>query len=198
MANILVACNNGPGTDLHNFMQSCADEARQICVDNTHNYTLVEVPQLTEHNVISAMPNHQICVIAAHGDADGVYNENDTDVVTTHTTNYIFANKGFYSISCSCAQNLCPELIRIGLSIFVGYDAPFYVGDSENAFLDCAIEGLSQLLKGQTKSVAHKAMLDKFDAVIKTLSFKDQLLLLHNKEHLIFAGEDCISLNCLA
>ena len=198
MANILIACDNDPGTDLHNFMQSCADEARQICVANNHNYTLVRVPQLTEHNVISAMPNHQICFVAVHGDADGVYNETDAEVVTTHTTNYNFANKGFYSISCLCAQNLCPELMRIGLSIFVGYDDPFYVGDKEDAFLDCATEGLAQLLKGKTKDVAHKAMLDKFDDVIKTLSFKDRLLLLHNKEHLVFVGEKSISLKCLA
>lgn len=197
MANILVAYNNDPGTDLHDFMQSCADVARQICVDNDHKYTLVGVPQLTEHNVISAMPNHQICFIAAHGDKDGVYNESDADVVTIHTTNYNFANKGFYSISCLCAQNLCPELMRIGLRLFVGYRAPFYVGDQENVFLDCAIEGLKQLLTGKTKEIASKAMLDKYDEIIDTLPFKDKILLLHNKENLVFEGDDDCSLRDL-
>lgn len=197
MANILVACSNDSSTDLHDFMQSCADEARQICVDDNHNYTLVEVPQLTEHNVISAMSNHQICVIAAHGDADGVYNESDADVVTTRTTNYIFANKGFYSISCSCAQNLCHELMRIGACLFVGYDDIFYVGDNEDAFLGCAIEGLKQLLNGQSKDIAHKAMLNKYDEIIDTLPFKDKILLLHNKESLVFAGNGSVSLKDL-
>lgn len=197
MANILIASNNDPNTDLHNFMQSCADEARQICVDNSHHYSIVSVPHFTESGVISPMSSHQICFIAAHGDADGVYNENDTDVVTTRTTNYNFANKGFYSISCSCAQNLYPELMRIGLHIFVGYRAPFYVGDREDAFLDCAIEGLKQLLTGKTKKVASKAMLDKYDEIIETLPFKDRLLLLHNKENLVFAGDDNCSLEDL-
>ncbi|MBQ6068885.1 MAG: hypothetical protein IJK84_05220 [Bacteroidales bacterium] len=197
MANIFIACNNDPGTVLHNFMQSCADEARQICVDNNHNYTYVGVPELTEANVIPPMADHKICFIAAHGDEDGVYNENDADVVTTRTTNYNFANKGFYSISCLCAQNLCPNLMRIGLSLFVGYSAPFYVGEQEDAFLDCAIEGLKQLLNGQSKDVAYKIMLNKYDKVIDTLPFKDKILLLHNKESLVFAGDGGISLSDL-
>ena len=197
MAKVLIAFNNDPCTDLHNFMQSCADEVRQICVDYNHIYVLIDADHLTETDVTSSMADSQICFITAHGESDGIYNQYEAEVITTRTTNYCFANKGFYSISCSCAQDLCPVLIRIGLQFFVGYDAPFRVGECEEAFIDCAIEGLAQLLQGKTKDIAHKAMLDKFDNVLKTLSFKDQLLLLHNKEHLFFTGEDGVSLDCL-
>ena len=119
MANVLIACNNADSVDLHNFLQSCADLARQQCVDFNHNYSFVEPPHLTEQEVISPMPYHQICLIAAHGDADGVYNENHEDVVTTRTINYNFEGKGFYSVSCLCAQNLRIELICLSLSFFI-------------------------------------------------------------------------------
>lgn len=197
MANILIACNNDNTVDLHDFLQSCADKARQLCVNNNHNYSFVEPPNLTEQKVISPMLNHQICFIAAHGDSNGVYNENGDDVVTTRTTNYNFADKGFYSVVCLCAQNLCPELMRIGLKFFVGYNVPFVIGDDEESFCECALEGLDCILKGESKEIAYKTMLDKYDEAIKTASFRDKLFLLHDKEHLVFDGEDNVSLTVL-
>lgn len=190
MANILIAYNNDANVDLHGFMQSCADAARQCCVDNNHTYTSVIPPSMTETNVISPMQNHQLCFIAAHGDSDGVYNEMDEDVITTRTTNYAFADKGLYTIACSCAQNLYPKLRRLGLKLFVGYNAPFIVGDDEDAFCDCALEGMKHILQGSTMSIAYKAMLDKYDEVIKTLSFQDGIRLLRDKERLKFEGEE--------
>lgn len=197
MANILIAYNNAANTNLHGFLQSCADEARQLCTDNNYRYTLLYPPDLTESHVVQSMENFQICFVAAHGDPDGVYNEKEVDVVSTRTTNYVFNKKGFYSIACSCGQNLCPELMRIGLGLFVGYTEPFIVGDNEEFFLDCAMEGLRALLQGECKKEAFHAMLNKFDEVIKLLPFEDQIKLLHNKERLVFAGDDTISINDL-
>jgi len=190
MANILIAYNNDADTNLHGFLQSCADEARQLCIDHEHIYTLLSPPDLTESHVIPFMENNQICFVAAHGDPDGVYNENEEDVVSTRTTNYIFENKGFYSIACSCGQNLCSELMRLGLKIFVGYNDSFIVGDNEEVFLNCAVEGLNALLKGECKSMAHQAMLARYDEAINMLPFVDKIRLLSNKERLIFAGDD--------
>ena len=34
MDKVLIACNNDPITVLHDFLESCADEAKQICADN--------------------------------------------------------------------------------------------------------------------------------------------------------------------
>lgn len=195
MAKILIACNNDYSEDLHHFFQSCADIAKQHCVDNNHTYTFVDPPFLIESNVIPQMQNHQLCFIVAHGGPDGIYNESGNDVISTHTTNYVFANKGLYTISCSCFQNLYLELHRLGLKLFVGYNTPFYLGEDEDAFCDCAIEGLKHILKGETKAMAHKAMLDKFDKVIESLPFFDKNLLLRNKESLRFEGEDNISIN---
>lgn len=194
MASILIAHNNDVNVNLHGFMQSCADAARQYCVDNNHAYSSMMPPFLTESNVVPSMQNHQLCFIAAHGDANGIYNEKDADVITTHTTNYIFKDKGLYTVACSCAQGLYPELHRLGLKLFVGYNAPFIVGNDEEAFCNCALEGLKYILQGKTIAVAHKAMLDKYDKVIKTLSFPDQILLLRDKERLKFEGEECATI----
>lgn len=195
MTKILIACNNDASIDLHNFMQSCADLAKQYCVDYNHSYSFVEPPRLTEREVISPMLDHQICFIAAHGDTYGIYNENGEDVITTRTTNYNFSNKGFYSVACSCAQHLHPELMRIGVKFFVGYNVPFVVGDDEVPFCECALEGLKHILDGESKKVAHKAMLDRFDKEIETATFTDKIRLLRDKEHLVFDGEDNVSLN---
>ena len=84
--------------------------------------------------------------------------------------------------------------MRLGSKFFVGYNLPFIIGDDEVSFCECALEGLKLILDGQPKKVAHKAMLDRFDEVIKTASFKDKIRLLHDKEHLVFDGEDNASL----
>lgn len=194
MANILIACNNDTNVVLHSFMQYCADVAKQYCVDNGHLYSFVEPPRFTENEIITPMQNHHLCFVAAHGDYNGVYNEISDDVITVRTTNYAFANKGIYTVACSCAQNLHPELHRIGLKLSVGYNDAFIVGDDESAFCDCALEGLKHILQGKTKAEAHKAMLDKYDEVIATLPFHDGILLLHDKERLVFEGRDDVSI----
>lgn len=194
MANILIACNNDSEIELHSFFQTCADTARQYCVDNCHTYTSIQPPYLQEAAVIDSMQCHQLCFVAAHGDFDGIYNENEEDVITTRTTNYAFADKGIYTVACFCGQNLHPELHRLGLKLSVGYNAPFIVGDNEEAFCDCALEGLKHLLQGKTKVEAHNATLNKYDEVIATLPFTDKIRLLHNKECLVFRGEETVSL----
>ena len=106
MGKVLIAYNNNSETVLHDFFESCADEAKQICFDNGIDYSAVCPPDLNEQNVISVMPELHLCFLVGHGDADGIYNEKGEPVVSTRTTNYNFNGKGFYSIACSCAQNL--------------------------------------------------------------------------------------------
>lgn len=194
MANVLISCNNDSNIDLHDFMQLCADYAKQYCYDYNHTYTFVEPPYFTENNINAHMENHHVCFIAAHGDEYGVYNEKGDDVVTTRTTNYIFYNRGFYSVACSCAKLLFPELIKVGAKFFVGYNNPFNVGDNEDAFCECAMQGLKHILNGETIAEAYSAMLNKYDEVIKSLPFKDQVRMLRNKESLVFCGEDDVVL----
>ena len=91
MGNVLIAYNNDSGTVLHNFLESCADEAKQICVDNGIDYTAVCPPNLNEKSAVGVMLDHHLCFIAAHGDADGIYNQDDEAIVSTHTTNYLLA-----------------------------------------------------------------------------------------------------------
>ena len=86
----MIAYNNDSRTVLHDFLESCADEAKQICADNGIDYSSVCPLDLNEQSVVGVMPDHHLCFIAAHGDVDGIYNENDEAIVSIRTTNYIF------------------------------------------------------------------------------------------------------------
>lgn len=195
MGKALIAYNNDSGTVLHDFLESCADEAKQICADNGIEYMPVCPPSLNEQNVAGAMLDHQLCFIAGHGDADGIYNENDKAVVSTRTTNYNFNGKAFYSVACSCAQNLCPHLKALGLQLFVGYNATFNVRGEREPFVNSAMVGLKSFLSGENVNIAKEKMLAAFDEQIAALDATDPMAaieLAHNKEALVFEGEETL------
>ena len=72
MDKVLIAYNNDSSTILHDFLESCADEAKQICGDNGIECSSVYHPDLSEQNVIGAMTELQFCFFAGHGDAKGI------------------------------------------------------------------------------------------------------------------------------
>lgn len=179
-------------SDLRDLFEACADEARQACVDNNISFNRVFPPDLTEENVINAMFKHQLCFIAAHGDCDGIYNENKGEVISTRTTNYIFCGKGLYSIACSCAENLHPHLQGIGLKFFVGYKSLFTTRGHIEPFVISAMSGFKSFLSGDSIKVAKEKMLASFDEQIEFLDNEAPIaaaLLLKNKEALVFEFE---------
>ena len=186
MEKVLIAYNNAPQTELHNFFQSCADDATQFCVDNRHDYDHLYPPQLSEENM-GAFNTSSVIFMASHGDSYGIYNDNDDYVISTTTTNYHLAGKTFYAVSCMCADNLMHELKRIGLATFVGYDDNLRVVESEPMFRESAMEGLKALLDGANKADAKKRMYDKYTNCINQASNDDiKMYLVHNREHLCF------------
>ena len=192
MEKILIAYNNDNETELHAFLESCADEATQFCADNGIDYSTVCPPDLDEQSIVGAMPEHHLCFIAAHGDADGIYNENDEAIVSTHTTNYNFKGKGFYSVACLCAQNLHPHLKARGLRLFVGYRDTFNVRGEHEPFINSAMAGLKSFLSGENTDVAKAKMLTTYDEQILALDATDPMAaieLVHNKEALVFEGD---------
>ena len=195
MGNVLIAYNNDSGTVLHNFLESCADEAKQICVDNGIDYTAVCPPNLNEKSAVGVMLDHHLCFIAAHGDADGIYNQDDEAIVSTHTTNYNFKGKGLYSVACLCAQNLHSHLKALGLRFFVGYNDTFNVRGEHAHFINSAMAGLKSLLSGESADVAKEKMLTTYDEQIVALDATDPMAaieLVHNKEALVFDGEGAL------
>lgn len=195
MGKVLIAYNNDSGTVLHDFLESCADEAKQICADNGIDYSSVCPPDLNEQSVVGAMPDHHLCFIAAHGDVDGIYNENDEAIVSTKTTNYNFKGKGLYSIACLCAQNLHPHLKALGLRFFVGYNDTFNVRGEREPFLNSALAGLKCFLSGENAGVAKEKMLTIYDEQIAALDATDPMAaieLVHNKEALVFDGDSTL------
>lgn len=187
MEQVLIAFNNDNKKDLHTFFESCADDIKQHCVNRGHEYTSICPPDLEEEKVKSLMDSHSICMVASHGYADGIYNNEDIDLVSTKTANYNLTGKIFYSISCYCGINLCPELKRIGTKLFVGYDDILYIRECDESFRESATSGLKSLLEGDSIDVARKKMYDKYSECINNATDKHvKRLLLHNKEHLIF------------
>lgn len=189
---MLIAYNNDSRTVLHDFLESCADEAKQICVDNGVDYSSVCPPDLNEKSVVGVMPDHHLCIIAAHGDVDGIYNEDDEAFVSIRTTNYNFKDKGLYSVACLCAQNLYPHLRTLGLRFFVGYNDTFNVRGERDPFVNSALAGLKSFLSGESADVAKEKMLTTYDEQIVALDATDPMAaveLVHNKEALVFDGE---------
>lgn len=202
MAKVLIAYNNASNVNLHNFFQACADDVRQYCVDNNMEYISLFPPQFTETEVSGGMIDSQLCFVAAHGDANGIYNEEDAAVISTKTTNYNFKDKGLYCVVCSCAQYLISELQRIGLKIFVGYNDAFGTDGNLDIFKDCALEGIRQLLLGKNVAEAKRLMLQKYDECIDAAnqnkdSWSTRDILLDNREHLVFEGQDNLTINDL-
>ncbi len=202
MAKILIAYNDAQNINLHNFFQACADDVRQYCVDNNMEYISLFPPKFTETEVSGGILNSQLCFVAAHGDANGIYNEEDDAVISTKTTNYNFNGKGLYCVVCSCAQNLMPELQRIGLKIFVGYNAPLGSDGNIDVFQDCALEGIRQLLSGKNVAEAKRLMLQKYNDCIDAANQNKDLwstrdILLENRERLVFEGQDNLTINDL-
>lgn len=192
MGKVLIAYNNDSGTVLHDFLESCADEAKQICADNGIDYTAVCPPNLDEQSVVGVMPDHHLCFISAHGDADGIYNQDGEAIVSTRTTNYNFKSKGLYSVACLCAQNLHPHLKALGLRFFVGYNDTFNVRGEHAPFINSAMAGLKSFLSGESADVAKEKMLTTYDEQIVALDATDPMAaieLVHNKEALVFEGE---------
>ncbi len=195
MGKVFIAYDNDSGTVLHDFLESCADEAKQICVDNGIDYTVVCPPDLDEQSVVGVIPGHNLCFIAAHGDANGIYNQCNEAIVSTRTNNYNFKNKGLYSVACSCAQNLHPHLKTLGLRFFVGYNDTFNVRGQYAPFINSAMAGLKSFLSGESADVAKEKMLTTYDEQIVALDATDPMAaieLVHNKEALIFDGEDTL------
>ena len=195
MGKVLIAYNNDSGTVLHDFLESCADEAKQICADNGIDYSSVFPPDLNEQSVVGVMPDHHLCFIAAHGDVDGIYNEDDEAIVSTRTTNYNFKGKGLYSVACLCAQNLHPHLKVLGLRFFVGYNDTFNVRGEREPFVISAMAGLKSFLSGENADVAKEKMLTTYDEQIVALDVTDPMAaieLVHNKEALVFDGDSTL------
>ncbi len=202
MTNLLIAYNNDTSDDMADVFDACAVKAKEICIKHSCSYEQVTPPNLSSNNVCGNIAKYQMLFIAAHGDNDGVYNEKaeENGVVTIKTTNYDFNGKAFYSVSCNAANHLQPELMKIGLLFFVGYDDGFLVQGDIDPFCECALTGLDCFLSGRTIAESKKEMYAAFDKKIKELELTNKTAarwLTHDKLHLCFEGEDSLTINDL-
>ena len=109
--------------------------------------------------------------------------------------------KGFYGISCLCAQKLRTHLLdNIGALLFVGYKETFNVRGEYEPFITCALSGLKCLLEGKNVADAYQEMLLEYEKQIDILDIVDPMAakeLLHNMESLVFCGNKSLVLNDL-
>ncbi len=201
MNSILIAFNSCPEDPSHSFFQSCADDARQLCADFNIPFTSKTGDDLAEQGIMRAMESHSLCIFASHGSCDSIVDESGNDVISTRTTNYAFKGKGLFAVSCWCAQNLMPELCRIGLSLFVGYDNEILFSVDESVFVDCALSGFRSFVEGKRFDLAKTDMLSSFDEAIKKAGENpnpfEKMFLLHNKESLVFCGDPELTFEAL-
>ena len=186
MNSILIAYNSCPNDDAHNFFQSCADEVRQACANIGLGCTIKTGEELTEQVIISS---------------DSIFNENNEEVISTRTTNYVYSGKGLYAISCGCASSLLPELSKIGISMFVGYENDFSYSGDEGVFVDCALSGFRSLVVGKPFKQVQSDMLASFDDAIRNAEDSsnpfEKMFLLRDKESLVFHGAPELTLSDL-
>ena len=202
MNSVLLAFNSRPDDSSHSFFQSCADEARQMCLDASIPCTSKTGDDLTEQEILLSMESHALCIVASHGSFDSIVDENGNDVISTRTTNYAFSGKGLYAISCWCAQSLMPDLFRIGLSFFVGYEDEIRFSGDDSVFVDCALSGLRSFVSGRCVEQAKEDMLSSFDEAIKKAEESsnpfEKMFLLHDKESLVFLGKKDLTFSDLS
>lgn len=189
MANVLIAYNNMPGVVLSDFFENCSDNLKQKCVEMNHEYTSLTPPALVNDTIRPMVINHDICYIAAHGNPDGIVNENDDYFLSVNTINYDFRDKILYSVSCHTGQSLKENMLRMGVKLFVGYNDNLIVGESEDIFVECANSGIGSILAGHEFGIAREHMISNYNEAIENASFFDGLYLLNNREHLVFEGD---------
>ena len=94
-----------------------------------------------------------------------------------------------------------PELCRIGLSLFVGYDDEIRFSGDESVFVDCALSGLRSFVAGNRFDQAKADMLSSFDDAIKKAGDSpnpfEKMFLLHDKESLVFCGDPELTFEAL-
>lgn len=197
MVKVLIAYNNDINESSRNFFDDCATDIRNFCVENGVEYQMVKSPQLVENEIMSLLLNTQICYIASHGKIDAIINENCDEVISTKTTNYNFAGKALFAVSCYCAEMLKDELLRIGLKLFVGYKSNYTEFPGYDEFYIAANSGIKAFMTGLSVSETRQAMYKSYDDCYKLLDKKSSLAadaLLDNKEGLVIEGEDTLRL----
>ena len=86
------------------------------------------------------------------------------------------------------------------MKIFIGYNDEFRIYGNENPFRESAMSGLKHFLSGENIQTSRHAMLEKFDEEIEKLNDFNPMAaqyLLHDKEALVFSGEDDIKISDL-
>ncbi|WP_295367277.1 hypothetical protein [uncultured Prevotella sp.] len=199
-AKVLIAYNDDISEPSRQFFYDCATDIRNHCIQKDVYYQTIAPSKLTETNIMAAVYDSNICYIAAHGTKCSIINEQEEDIISTHTTNYNFNGKSLFAVSCYCAQILKDELMKIGLKLFVGYNSSFTEFPGYEEFYTSANSGLKAFVEGASVDEMRKIMNGIYDECYKSLEVKNPLAadaLFDNREALVIAGEGNLHLSDL-
>ncbi len=198
MITVLIAYNNDEKCG--HFFEDCATDIRNHCLTHGVDVQLLTPPDLTEEQFAKHSETSQICYVASHGSPKSVVNEKGEEFISTNTANYSLNGQCFFAVSCHCAKELKDALFRIGLKLFVGYNNTYTLFPDCDEFTQSANSGLKAFIEGMSVAQMKEYIYAEYDRLYEILDTRSAIMadaLLDNKEAIIIAGEDSLTINDL-
>lgn len=200
MITVLIAYNNDENETCRHFFEECATDIRNHCLTYGIDVQLLTPPDLTEEQFAKHSETSQICYVASHGSPKSVVNEKGEEFISTNTANYSLNGQCFFAVSCHCAKELKDALFRIGLKLFVGYNNTYTLFPDCDEFTQSANSGLKAFIEGMSVAQMKEYIYAEYDRLYEILDTRSAIMadaLLDNKEAIIIAGEDSLTINDL-
>lgn len=165
---IYIAFDNADAS-LGHFFQTCADEIRQIAVDNGMSYKFFGADCLTKELVNSHTDNAEEYVFCAfsHG-VDNALLCKGKSYIETNDNVCNFYSSVFFTFACYTANGIGKEFSDAYVLGYFGYNNKAFVClGYEDVFVKCAISGIVSYIKGNNLEQAKQDMISEYDRQIK-------------------------------
>lgn len=192
MNKVIIACNDNPNVELHDFFEYSADLIVETCEKLGIPRQRIGMPNLTSMELSKHSIGAELYCIASHGNNSSIEDGYKQDLISKQTMVNYLHDKVLYAIACSCGKDLPSYLLNNGLKAFVGYNDELVVQEGYAQFAKSAVQGAVSLLEGHTLreslNIMNAAYDNYFDELDK-IDHKVAAILLDNQEHLIAAGD---------
>lgn len=176
--HLVIAFNNDPKDECHSFFQACADSARQIASDHKKEHHWVEYNNLNADYIfcqVNSIDKPLVFVAVSHGYENALVNSSNEDYLSDTVNDYLFHSNIVYAISCLSSNVLGGKLVSKGVRAYWGYKEEFIIYIGDDIFMDCAMEGLRQLVNGEELEVAFRKAREKYEQEVEIMFRQDYL-----------------------
>jgi len=174
--------------NLGHFFQTCADEIKQVTIENDFSYESISADSLTKeviNNYTSSADEYVFCAFS-HG-VDTALLCNNKPYIESNDNVCNFYSSIFFTFACHTAKGIGKEFQDAYVLGYLGYkDEVWVIPAYEDIFVKCATSGISSYLRGNTLKKSYENMIAEYDKQIK--SGKVNLIysaLLKNKQALV-------------